>query len=59
MSDTKIYRDHLPGVGCGVTSCKYHTTENNCCANRITVESEDAVRKAETFCSTFAPNSSM
>lgn len=58
MGDTKIYHDHLRGVGCGVTSCKYHTSENNCTANRITVQSENAVRKAETFCSTFAQGAS-
>ena len=53
MSDTKIYPDHLRGVGCDVTNCKYHTVAGNCNADKITVESPNAIRKAETFCSTF------
>lgn len=47
----------LHGVGCQVSGCKYHTTENRCTANSICVQNENAQNKAETFCSTFAPGS--
>ena len=57
--DTKVYPGNLRGVGCEVESCKFHCAGNLCNANKITVESELAVRKAETFCSTFAMKSSM
>ena len=45
--------EKLRGVGCGVISCKHHGPDNCCCADSIHVESRDATRKAETFCSTF------
>ena len=49
----------LSGVGCDVVNCKYHG-ENNCChADSIVVESQNAVRKSETFCSTFEARTSM
>ncbi len=57
MSDTKTYCGHLSGVKCQVTNCKYHTAENCCSAQRIQVQNENAQQKAETFCSTFAPQS--
>ena len=49
----------LPGVGCGVISCKYHTADNCCTAERIDVQNGSAQRKVETFCSTFTPKGSM
>lgn len=59
MSDTKIYGSHLPGVGCDVTNCKYNGCNTGvgctCCASHITVQNENAMRKAETFCATFEP----
>ena len=54
MSDTKIYHDHLKGITCDALHCA-HQEAGMCCANHITVQSENAVRRAETFCSTFAP----
>ncbi len=42
-------------VNCEVTNCKYHGYDCKCRAEEITVESPDALRKAETFCATFAP----
>jgi hypothetical protein len=58
MSDSKIYNDKLNGVGCDVSNCKYHTKDDKCTAPGIQVESENAMRKAETFCGTFAPRGS-
>lgn len=46
-------------VNCGVSGCKYHTSGNYCSATNIDVQNENAVRKAETFCSTFAPKAGM
>ena len=48
----------LHGVGCCVSGCKYHTAENRCTATGITVQNENAQKKAETFCSTFSPKCS-
>ncbi len=47
--------DKLNGVACDVVNCKFHGTDNYCHADQIVVESSNAVRKAETFCGTFAP----
>ncbi len=55
MNDKTNRNAYLGGVGCQVTGCKYHTTDNCCCADNITVKNENAVKKAETFCSTFVP----
>lgn len=59
MSDTKIYRDHLGGVGCDVTTCKFngcHCGDGcTCCASHINVCNDHAKDKAETFCATFEP----
>lgn len=63
MSDTRIYGGKLPGVGCDATHCKYNGIHcgagASCCAAQITVRNENAMRKAETFCSTFEPKSSL
>ena len=48
-----------PGVGCDVTSCRFHGTDNCCHADQIQVESHNAIRKAETFCGTFEAKASM
>jgi len=45
----------LTGVGCDVKNCKYHSNDDKCYANSITVESPSAVSKSETFCGTFTP----
>lgn len=50
--------DTLYGVGCDVNSCRYHGNDDCCHAQKILVESHNALRKAETFCGTFAPRSS-
>ena len=52
MSDTKIYKNPVQNVGCTAEQCKYNTSKN-CTANHIEVCNESAVKKAETFCSTF------
>ena len=44
-----------PGVGCSVTNCKYNTVDCRCCAENISVRSEKAETKGETYCSTFSP----
>ena len=63
MSDTKIHSDRLRGVGCDVTNCKYNGCHcgagETCCAGHISVKNESAMRKAETFCSTFEPKGSI
>lgn len=60
MTDNKCSKnDKLKGVGCDVVSCKYHGGDNCCHADKITVESHTAIRKAETFCGTFTPKASM
>ena len=48
----------LSGVGCSVSGCKYHTMDNCCSAEHISVQNENAQQKAETFCSTFTPKAS-
>lgn len=55
MSDIKNSNlsEKLSGVGCHVESCKYHGKDNYCHANAISVGSENAIRKAETYCGTF------
>ena len=59
MSDVTRTNDKLCGVGCDVVNCKYHSTDNCCHADCIAVQSPSAMRKAETFCGTFTPKSSM
>ena len=48
--------DKLSGVSCDVVNCKFHGSDNFCHADEIVVESANAVRKGETFCGTFTPN---
>lgn len=43
----------LNGVGCGAVNCKFHGEDYFCHAESINVESPNAMRKGETFCSTF------
>lgn len=45
----------LNGVDCDVKACKYHSESCCCSANKISIESRSAVKKGETFCSTFTP----
>jgi hypothetical protein len=61
MMDNKDYEngEKLRGVGCDVVSCKYHGCDNCCHASSIVVESQNAIRKAETFCSTFETKTAM
>ncbi|MEG0777577.1 MAG: DUF1540 domain-containing protein [Oscillospiraceae bacterium] len=47
----------INGVDCHVTGCAYHTAGDCCCASEIKVANEKALKKAETFCSTFSPKS--
>lgn len=47
--------DCLPGVICDASNCVFHTPGNNCKADHIAVENENAEMKVETFCSTFTP----
>lgn len=44
----------INGVECGVINCMYNTNGKKCTADRIQVRNESAMKKAETFCSTFA-----
>ena len=57
MSDkNNIRSEKLSGVGCDVVSCKYHGGDDCCHAECINIQSQNAIRKAETFCGTFSPN---
>ncbi|MBQ8974764.1 MAG: DUF1540 domain-containing protein [Oscillospiraceae bacterium] len=47
----------LSGVDCGVVNCKFHSVDNACVADNIKVENHNAMKRAETFCGTFAPRS--
>ncbi|MDR0839256.1 MAG: DUF1540 domain-containing protein [Oscillospiraceae bacterium] len=58
MSENKSGADALYGVDCQVMGCKYHHPGGQCSAANIKVEAPDAAKKTETFCGTFAPNSS-
>lgn len=57
MADIKN-SDMIYGVTCDVVNCKFHGHDNRCVADRINVESQNAIKKAETFCGTFAPRPS-
>ncbi|MGE4352674.1 MAG: DUF1540 domain-containing protein [Oscillospiraceae bacterium] len=57
MNDTNKGSSRITGVGCSVCNCTHHTEDGHCSASRINVQNESALRKAETFCSTFAPKS--
>ena len=59
MAAMKNSSDILRGVDCDAIHCKYQGHANQCFADSITVESQNAVRKAETFCGTFVPNPEM
>ena len=50
--------DTLDGVGCDVAACRYNDDARRCSAQSINIESRSAVKKGETFCSTFSPKSS-
>ena len=43
----------IKGISCKVSTCKHHGTGNTCQATKISVGTEYAESKAETFCSTF------
>ncbi len=47
------------GVKCNVFGCEYNSSDYRCTADHIKVENEQAESKAETFCSTFRPKSTM
>ena len=56
MNSMKNHNDHLHGVTCAAGHCAYQK-EGMCRADHISVKSENAIRQAETFCSTFSPKS--
>ena len=55
MSDNRISRDQITGVGCDVTNCKYNTIDSKCSASHIDVQNDRATTKSETYCATFCP----
>ena len=59
LSKKNDWNEKLSGVGCDVQNCTYHGKDGCCHAQSITVESKNALRKAETFCGTFEPKSIM
>ena len=55
MSDNRMSRDQITGVGCDVTNCKYNTIDSKCSASHIDVQNDRATTKSETYCATFCP----
>ena len=55
MSDNRMSRDQITGVGCDVSNCKYNTIDSKCSASHIDVQNERATSKSETYCATFCP----
>ena len=55
MSDNRMSRDQITGVGCDVPNCKYNTIDSKCSASHIDVQSDRATTKSETYCATFCP----
>ncbi|MBP3484849.1 MAG: DUF1540 domain-containing protein [Oscillospiraceae bacterium] len=55
MSDNRMSRDQITGVGCDVSNCKYNTIDSKCSASHIDVQNERATTKSETYCATFCP----
>lgn len=47
----------LQGICCTVCECHYHTQDNCCCAEKITVNGNCAKTSCETECQTFKPHS--
>jgi len=43
----------VKNVGCKVKDCLFHSENDRCHAEKITVSNETAQNKAETFCATF------
>lgn len=43
----------IAGVHCVVSACTYHTTDDECLAERINVGDHGAKAKSETDCETF------
>ncbi len=56
---TEKSKECINRVGCNVQSCTYNKMGCECTASKIDVANEKAERKAETFCSTFAPRGTM
>ncbi len=46
-------KEPISGVNCMVSSCNYHTEDNECLAGRITVGQPHSEAKSETDCETF------
>ena len=55
MSDNRMSRDQITGVGCDVTNCKYNTIDSKCSASHTDVQNDRATTKSETYCATFCP----
>jgi len=56
--DKSTSSDKLPGVSCDAINCEFQ--RSGCChADNIRVQSPEAMRKSETFCSTFHPKATM
>ena len=52
-NDAAIPPGHIAGVRCDAVNCAYHDGERFCTAGDITVGSQTAKEKGETFCRTF------
>ena len=55
MSDNRMSRDQITGVGCDVSNCKYNTIDSKCSASHIDVQNDRATTKSQTYCATFRP----
>jgi len=45
----------IKGIVCDVKDCRFHSTENKCCAGSISVGPHDAHSSSATSCVTFKP----
>jgi hypothetical protein len=52
-NDPSVPPEHIRGVRCDAVNCAYHDGERFCTARAITVGSQSARGKGDTFCRTF------
>ena len=59
MEQGKQEQNCVQGVGCNVHNCRYNDTScKSCTAKHISVQNTAAMKKGETFCDTFTPQTS-
>lgn len=48
-----------PGIKCQVNTCEFYMQGDQCCADKIEVQSPNAMSSADTDCKTFFPQKNM